>query len=146
MKNNENKKGFTLIELLAVIIILAVLILLATPAILNITANTQRNAFLLEARTIADAGERAYIEHQLSQGNNLVMHRAIRDLDLRKTFGPEWAGCIRIQRANINADPVTTIWLTNGNFWIDGATRTQLDNRNFQFTATSLDMPAPCRT
>ena len=43
------KKGFTLIELLAVIVILAVIALIATPIIINIIEDTQKNAALQSA-------------------------------------------------------------------------------------------------
>ena len=43
------KKGFTLIELLAVIVILAVIALIATPIIINIINDAERNAALQSA-------------------------------------------------------------------------------------------------
>ena len=48
------KKGFTLIELLAVIVILAVIALIATPIIINIIEDTQKNAARESAKLYVD--------------------------------------------------------------------------------------------
>ncbi len=56
----KEKEGFTLIELLAVIIILAAIALIATPVILGIINNSQKEAFKDTAYGIIDAAKYYY--------------------------------------------------------------------------------------
>jgi len=129
MKKNKFKKGFTLVELLAVIVILAVLILLATPAILNLSTNAQVRVFVIEARVIAEVGERAYMQ-QTGGGDFCVTLRELVDNnDLRKSLGDNWRGRVTITTSGGN--PTTRIWLTDGSYWIDGETRAEIDKTNY---------------
>lgn len=62
MKNN---KAFTLIELLAVIVILAIIALIATPIVMDVINNAQKQAALDSAYAAVKAFEDAYTIHNL---------------------------------------------------------------------------------
>ena len=61
----KNKKGFTLVELLAVIVILAVLVLLAVPSVIKMMDNSKKNAFEVEANSLASSAKLAYAQDML---------------------------------------------------------------------------------
>ena len=64
----ENK-GFTLIELLAVIVILAIIALIATPIVLGIIEDSDKNANKISAQYIVDSVEKSYsIAYTQNQG------------------------------------------------------------------------------
>ena len=68
VKTMENK-GFTLIELLAVIVILAIIALIATPIVLGIIEDSDKNANKISAQYIVDSVEKSYsIAYTQNQG------------------------------------------------------------------------------
>ena len=68
-----NKNGFTLLELLAVIVILAIIALIATPTILNVVNDAQRDAAKDKAWGVMKAVENAYMEEQASTGQTVAL-------------------------------------------------------------------------
>ena len=67
--NTMKNKGFTLIELLAVIVILAIIALIATPIVLGIIEDSNKNANRISAQYIVDSVEKSYsIAYTKNQG------------------------------------------------------------------------------
>lgn len=60
------KNGFTLIELLAVIVILAIIALIATPIIMGVIENVQKNAAIRSAERYIDAVEYTVMNERLN--------------------------------------------------------------------------------
>lgn len=67
-----NKKGFTLIELLAVIVILAVIALISTPLIMNVIANSRKNADRESARSYIKTIETKLTESMMEYPNLII--------------------------------------------------------------------------
>ena len=63
------KKGFTLIELLAVIVILAIIAVIATPIVINIIEDSNKNATLRSADFYLDAVEMSVAQATLKNKN-----------------------------------------------------------------------------
>ncbi|MBE6152055.1 MAG: prepilin-type N-terminal cleavage/methylation domain-containing protein [Firmicutes bacterium] len=63
----KKKKAFTLIELLAVIVVLAIVALIATPIIMDLIGNTQKEAAKRSAENYASAVETAIATARLQQ-------------------------------------------------------------------------------
>jgi len=55
----KNKQGITLVELLIVIVIMGIIAAIAIPAVGNIVENTQKDAVLTDAQTIANQARTA---------------------------------------------------------------------------------------
>ena len=126
-KLNLNKKGFTLVELLAVIVVLAVIMLLAVNAVIPQMNKARKNAFVTEAQTFIGGAETYVLNKQM--GGAAVTDIDCVDLDdLMPEYVEEkegYSGIVEISGLS-DGNPVYTIYVTNGKYYINGKTSKDL--------------------
>jgi len=72
MKLKRNNKGFTLVELLITIAVIAILVFLAAPRLLGYTDKAKMSEITTNTRSIQDAAERYYLDHDETEWPRLT--------------------------------------------------------------------------
>ena len=148
MKSLNLKKGFTLIELLAVIVILAVLILIAMPAVLRLMENARRNAFIVEANMFIRYAQTAYAEQSMTTSKkdmcfdlNWLKENGYVDKNLENYSG---SVLIKMEAGSGNWSTTSSIWISNGAYFIQNVTSEKIAEKGFGPSAGSTKSSNNC--
>ena len=126
-----NNKGFTLTEILAVIFIIMILSLFAFTNHIKSLNNGKIKTFLNEVATISDGALNKYADDRLNKNfsNNLfqgtsttkacyVFKSALKDEFVTK-YSDDYVGSVEVCYGT-DCDYKTKVWLTNGEYYING--------------------------
>ncbi|MBQ6686961.1 MAG: type II secretion system protein [Bacilli bacterium] len=126
------KKGFTLVELLAVIVVLAVIMLLAVNAVIPQMNKARKNAFVTEANAFIDAAGTYYQNAMLTGETGITAAGGCVDVskligEYIEKDGDDYAGSVKIEIDNATNKATYTIWLSNGQYQIEGKKSAELN-------------------
>lgn len=128
---NSNKKGFTLIELLAVLILLIVIVTIATLNFMPTFEDSKKQTLVDEAFVMSQGVLNKYSDDRLSKTyysdvfasknseKRCYPIKSLFDRYVRKDRNNKYSGSIEVCTAE-NCDYKTKIWLTNGDYYING--------------------------
>lgn len=161
MKRNINKKGFTLVELLAVIVILAVLALVAMPNVTRLMNDSRKNAFITEVENFVTYAQTSYTNSQISgtvpkgTDESLITGQMFNDVSydyycvsyaklvsggfIQKSNGDNYKGIFEIYMPTDGTSTKTIIYMSNGNYQINGLSINKLANKSYEEKTTQTD-------
>lgn len=161
MKRNINKKGFTLVELLAVIVILAVLALVAMPNVTRLMNDSRKNAFITEVENFVTYAQTSYTNSQISgtvpkgPDESLITGQKFNDVSydyycvsyaklvsggfIQKSNGDNYKGIFEIYMPTDGTSTKTIIYMSNGNYQINGLSINKLANKSYEEKTTQTD-------
>lgn len=161
MKRNINKKGFTLVELLAVIVILAVLALVAMPNVTRLMNDSRKNAFITEVENFVTYAQTSYTNSQISgtvpkgTDESLITGQIFNDVSydyycvsyaklvsggfIQKSNGDNYKGIFEIYMPTDGTSTKTIIYMSNGNYQINGLSINKLANKSYEEKTTQTD-------
>ena len=126
-----NKKGFTLVELLAVMTLLLVIIFFGFRNFIKSFEKNRMKTFLSEALIISEGARNKYADDRLNEVNIqdayfgssetstcYVFESALKDKYVSK-YSYKYSGSVEVCH-DIDCDYDTKIWLTNGEFYLNG--------------------------
>jgi len=161
MKRNINKKGFTLVELLAVIVILAVLALVAMPNVTRLMNDSRKNAFITEVENFVTYAQTSYTNSQISgtvpkgTDESLITGQMFNGVSydyycvsyaklvsggfIQKSNGDNYKGIFEIYMPTDGTSTKTIIYMSNGNYQINGLSINKLANKSYEEKTTQTD-------
>ena len=163
MKRNINKKGFTLVELLAVIVILAVLALVAMPNVTRLMNDSRKNAFITEVENFVTYAQTSYTNSQISgltsdtgsEDESLIPGQSFNGTIydyycvsykqlvnggfIQKSNGKNYGGIFEIYMPTDGTASTTIIYMTNGNYYVNGMSINKLANKGNTESTTQTD-------
>lgn len=161
MKRNINKKGFTLVELLAVIVILAVLALVAMPNVTRLMNDSRKNAFITEVENFVTYAQTSYTNSQISgtvpkgTDESLITGQMFNSVSydyycvsyaklvsggfIQKSNGDNYKGIFEIYMPTDGTSTKTIIYMSNGNYQINGLSINKLANKSYEEKTTQTD-------
>ena len=161
MKRNINKKGFTLVELLAVIVILAVLALVAMPNVTRLMNDSRKNAFITEVENFVTYAQTSYTNSQISgtvpkgTDESLITGQMFNDVSydyycvsyaklvsggfIQKSNGDNYKGIFEIYMPTDGTSSKTIIYMSNGNYQINGLSINKLANKSYEEKTTQTE-------
>lgn len=161
MKRNINKKGFTLVELLAVIVILAVLALVAMPNVTRLMNDSRKNAFITEVENFVTYAQTSYTNSQISgtvpkgPDESLITGQMFNSVSydyycvsyaklvsggfIQKSNGDNYKGIFEIYMPTDGTSTKTIIYMSNGNYQINGLSINKLANKSYEEKTTQTD-------
>ena len=161
MKRNINKKGFTLVELLAVIVILAVLALVAMPNVTRLMNDSRKNAFITEVENFVTYAQTSYTNSQISgtvpngPDESLITGQTFNNVSydyycvsyaklvsggfIQKSNGDNYKGVFEIYMPTDGTSSKTVIYMSNGNYQINGLSINKLANKSYEEKTTQTE-------
>lgn len=161
MKRNINKKGFTLVELLAVIVILAVLALVAMPNVTRLMNDSRKNAFITEVENFVTYAQTSYTNSQISgtvpkgPDESLITGQMFNNVSydyycvsyaklvsggfIQKSNGDNYKGVFEIYMPTDGTSSKTVIYMSNGNYQINGLSVNKLANKSYEEKTTQTE-------
>ena len=139
---NSNKKGFTLIELISVLILLIVIVIIATLNFMPTFEDSKKQALVDEALVISEGVLNKYADDRLSKTfysdvfasrNSTKRCYSVKSLFgtyVQKGNAKKYSGSIEICTAD-NCEYKTKIWLSNGDYYINGSIVDENLNHNY---------------
>ena len=149
MKRNINKKGFTLVELLAVIVILAVLALVAMPNVTRLMNDSRKNAQTSYTNsqisgTVPKGPDESLITGQMFNGVSYDYYcvsyaKLVSGGFIQKSNGDNYKGVFEIYMPTDGTASKTVIYMSNGNYQINGLSINKLANKSYEEKTTQTE-------
>ena len=135
----KNKKGFTLVELLAVIVILAIIIILVVPNVFTAMEKAKKNAFVIEARKVINAGMNQVQTNILAGAETQSCYTFA---ELHIDSGDKYHGSIAYDSVN----NTYKIYMEDGTYYVKGKTFSELsDMSNIGKGSYTKSLAESCR-
>ena len=115
----KKQNGFTLVELLAVIVILAIIIILVVPNVLSSMETAKKNAFVIEARKVINAGMNQVQTNILAGAETQSCYTFA---ELQIDSGGKYYGSIGYDSVN----NIYKIYMEDGTYYVKGKTLAEL--------------------